>query len=387
MAKTVDFTAKASVPPPAKPVDVAAIISKLPTPVGTVQMTKMSPAEAKALAEMGVHRASEEIPLVLPENFSEISDAAKAAVLSQFSESQLNDQEAAIRDAERMSKGQQGLPFDEVDINLLPEEHRAAYQKIINSVIESTKSRQEADRVPEGMDPSVAAAIRAEKSATFGNNVGLKNDLQNPAYASGAPKPAFAPPAPPAPSAPPVIGGQMDEHSRVCARCGFPKNKTLDDLEISEDDKLTFFQSMVGLARFQKVFSIFGGRLMVTVRNLSTDELDWIFYQLAIDGRRGVTTTFPEEVEFSNRYRLVLQLVSVISDELNIVMPKSKDEWVRMFDPKEISEVGLLQLIWLRVKEQLGNNEHFYRMLSGLIGEFNRQCHKLEKLVHEPDFW
>lgn len=373
MTQVVDLAKAPPIPPAAKPVNLEELIGRMPMPSGVVKMQTVSPAEQKRLQELGVHETN-----VLPDNLIELSDAAKNLVLSEIPTQEELDEDA-LQDTLTRVKGHKTIDPKEIDVRDLPPQQRAVYESILGSVLKGARQQAEASIVPEGMNPSVHQAVQAANAPR------VVNDTNSPTYATGMAKDAPVPAAVETPT--PVGVVQTDERSRICARCGFPKDKA-EDLTITEDDKSAFFQSIICLQPYVKTFKLFNGKAWVTVRTLTPSEIDTIFRQVNLDGRLGIITSFPEEIEFTARYRLALQLVEVVTPEKTIKFPTSLEAWPLQPKAEAGKEIpSKLPAILSQVMTQIGTNEALYRILATVVSKFNIETQKMEKLVSDADFY
>jgi hypothetical protein len=167
-----------------------------------------------------------------------------------------------------------------------------------------------------------------------------------------------------------------------CSHCGFPVG-AIDDVEVTDVDKINFTQTLLGLIPFSKEYTGLGHRMFIHIRSLTVEEADMCFRQVFTDRQKGRTVNAAEDAENLVRYKLVLQLVSIMGPGLNKIMPTTWKDWG--VTPTE-GDTALIP-IWDKFQKEIDTNETIHRLLVGNLIKFNRLVQKLEDNIDNPDFW
>lgn len=176
------------------------------------------------------------------------------------------------------------------------------------------------------------------------------------------------------------------EHSVICPHCGWDTRKK-ELTEVTDDDKANFVQSLLGGLRFKKTYSLFGGKLRIVYRTLTTYESDMAYKQVLIDAQKDIHTKAIADSSFYWRtlmaYRAMMAVERVESD-INVVEvpPVSEIE----ADPAEPPNTKIFALFDSLV-EQIMPNEALRNAISHTYTEFNALCEKLQSMAESKDFW
>jgi hypothetical protein len=174
----------------------------------------------------------------------------------------------------------------------------------------------------------------------------------------------------------------------VCPHCGWDTRKE-DLVNITEDDKLDFVQSILGGIRFKKVYELFGGRLKVTFRALTSAESDTAYKQLIIDAQNDVQSKIIGDSSFYWRtlmaYRSVMGVEKIESDVNIIEVPPVLEIEVDEEDyPKPNTKIYAL---FDKLVEQIMPTEMMRSTITHVYTEFQTLCEKLQTMSESPDFW
>jgi hypothetical protein len=164
-----------------------------------------------------------------------------------------------------------------------------------------------------------------------------------------------------------------------CKNCGYNQAKS-DVVEVTEEDKIQFLVSLLGLKPFIKRYSLFGDRLSVTLRTINPVEADMCFRQLYIDRKKNRVANQAEEAENLARYRAALQVQNMLGNGLTY-QQKTTDTVVR-----DIDADTYVYHAWARFCE-VNTSETMHRTLLGLVFRFNELVARLEANVDNPNFW
>lgn len=334
-----------NIPPRAKP--VAGLQGTPPLAVGKPMVLRPSPAERAVLEEVGWTDGT-----AVPDNIGEIIAEAQRDA---------NDLDSMPPPGD-MRTPPLVVPKT-TNVASLPASEQARYASVMDAFANAQAEHNEAKRAEElvvpGADPSVNDAIRAAAKPV------IANDLQSDSYATGEAKTAPTP----APAA---------THAS-CPHCGWDQD-IADPVEVSDDDKAGFLQSLLGSVPFTKTYTLLGGKALLTVRALTLAETDSCFRQLSLDAEAGKIRGLSDQTESLRRYRTGLQLSEAwigdksyfgIGDKSNV----------------EVAPGTLALVAWNRLVELLDRGESMHRMLMNTVDEFNKIMTKMEANVLNSDFW
>lgn len=325
------------------------ISGQMPIPVGRpMTLKRVSPSEREVLEQIGWKDGDP-----VPENLHEVIDAAKAAQAS-------ITENLPPPDGLSMTHPALKIPAA-VDISTLSPEKQEHYQQVLHEALAQTahladSKKQKANLQVSGAAQGVNDAILAAHSHDE-----VADDRNASEYASGAPK-----------EEQPELNISLEP--QTCPRCGW--DVSIKEPPVSASEKTAFLLSVMGGAPYIKPFSLFGGHLTVTLRTLTTHELD----QCAIAARKYAKDHEDDPAAYTNtifiRYRAALQLVEWATTETKITCPVSLASW-----GQSVGEVA---------EDVFGNccrEEVAQRTLLNTVAEFNSTVGLLEANVQNPDFW
>jgi hypothetical protein len=296
----------------------------------------------------------------------------------------INQQEKATQEAERKAND---MMAREMAVKGSGQAMSAAEQAIANfqkRVAEATNTPL--DDVPEvvPVNPSAVGAMN------------VQNHFSERATQA---KPDAVPTPPPVHRHEPTelgVGGVTLTH---CPHCQW--DLSIPDMaEPPYADKMSFLHCMIGDKPYLKEIPLFGGAVVVTLRTLTTKEIDRIYGQAYKDRQDG---KLPNELDYwerINRYRLMLQLQSFRSNGANgfskdlpdgysqATNPTATGFWVTAEQEGNMSpgETGLPDIeAWL-VDEVL-KTEAVFRVVNNACNQFNRLVARLEAMADNTDFW
>ncbi len=198
-----------------------------------------------------------------------------------------------------------------------------------------------------------------------------------------------SPPPPVTPDKQPDYSGLESQDTLVvCPHCGWDtRNREL--VEITEDDKLHFVQSILGAIRFKKSYELFGGALKITFRALSTAESDMAYKQLIVDAQDDIQTKVLSDSSFYWRtlmaYRSVMAIERIESEKNILEIPEISEIEV---DPKAYSKPNTkLFALFDDLVEQIMPTEALRHAITHIFVEFQSLCDKLQAMAEAKDFW
>jgi hypothetical protein len=174
----------------------------------------------------------------------------------------------------------------------------------------------------------------------------------------------------------------------ICPHCGWDTRKK-EMVEVTDDDKMDFVQSILGGIRFKKVYELFGGRLRVTFRTLTTAESDMAYKQLIVDAQNDVQSKILGDTSFYWRtlmaYRAIIAVEKVESSENIVEIPPVNEIDVDEDSYKKPNTK--LSALFDDLVEQIMPTEIIRNTISHLYTEFQSLCEKLQAMSESKDFW
>ena len=234
--------------------------------------------------------------------------------------------------------------------------------------------------------------------------VGVPDDTQIPELdVEGASSP---PPPPPALEEMPEILPEEEESEEEalsaggesplqnCPHCGWDMGLPVI-AEPTYDEKMGFLHSVLGQKTFTHQYELFGGRVIVRFRTLTTKEMDVIYNQVFQQRETGEISTIQDYWEKVNRYRLYLQLtyLSAVDGSFTHTLPDGYSsetnphaESYYDFEPANPDDSYLAE-IEKHVLEEVLRTETIQRSINTMCARFNRLVGKLEAMIDNSDFW
>jgi len=273
-------------------------------------------------------------------------------------------------------------------------------------------------RAEKGIQPPAMADVQMEDSiigqseptTTIMEPVSPEKVAENisapfPTTAKIGPEAIDAAPPPPVAEASPLLKSEEEGDDAVadagteaylesCPHCGWDLAQPTV-VDPTSDEKMGFLHSVLGQKTFIQQYDLFGGKVVVRFRTLTTKEMDVIYNFVFKQRETGVITTVQDYWEKVNRYRLYLQLVhlSATDGSFTHTLPDSysretnsyaTDFWqFPAYDP----EMGYLEQIEEKVLTEVLRTETIQRTISTYCARFNRLVSKLEVMIDSSDFW
>lgn len=326
--------------------------NRMPLPVGGVmRVNSLLPEEEAVLVPAG-WKAGDPIPENMADILADMSENVKSAVA---------DEEESLEFPE--------IPVlvmpDEVPLESLPREHQEATQKAIAAALAGAKvaaaQRDEQSLLDRELQSgqiagSVAAAVKAAGSA--GDDIPIVNDLEEPKHTES------------------VANGLP------CRRCGHPAGQACE-IEVTDQDKFEFVQSMLGLQPFRKTVEILGGRLKLTIRTLTPEELELVWKQVYSDYRNGQLQNQLDENERLRAYTTALRITAITGLAQRVTIPQTLAEWRTVV---KATDESLIAAIWKQFRA-IVPTESMYRLFTTAAADFTKLVLKLEANSTNPDFF
>jgi len=172
--------------------------------------------------------------------------------------------------------------------------------------------------------------------------------------------------------------GALDKVTK-CRNCGF-SDLAADPIKPSAEDLESFVESTLALTPWQKCYSCLGGKLQVTIRQVSPAELDLCFNQVHSEQRANKTMDPYEQL---TRYKACMQLVDIRTTEWSADFPQSIEAWKQKIGDVESPLVAIQQYVYDRIFK----SEGLHRIVGQLINDFELLAKRMEENVRNANFW
>jgi len=352
-----------------RPATVApGLTGQLPIPIGKPMILKSpSPGERAILEEFGWQDGQP-----IPENFGEILRAAK--------EESVNLQD--MLPPAPMNTPKLVMPVEQ-NIADMSKSEQEKYIDIVQQAMAATKStfdmqQSEQDAIVlsagEGINNAILKAMSPPDVVT------LANDMASDSYDSGQPKQ----------SEPTVEQGAVWSNPSLptyCINCGW-SSEDKEVVDISPSDKDMFLQSVLGGVPFVKTYRSYGGKIAISIRSLSPEEIDMCFRQRVVDLNVKRAKTPADELELLTRYRSALQVTEVLLGQTPLQLPKTLASWEETV--KHVTQEDgdtPVRAIWDMFQQHVCKTETLHRLVMSTVFRFNQLVRRLEDNSVNPDFW
>lgn len=181
---------------------------------------------------------------------------------------------------------------------------------------------------------------------------------------------------------------------KECPHCGWDMSLPVI-AEPTYDEKMGFLHSVLGQKTFTHQYDMFGGKVVVRFRTLTTKEMDVVYNQVFLERDDGIITTIQDYWEKVNRYRLYLQLtyLAAVDGSFTYNLPDGYSEGTNPhalehhdFKPSN-PDRSYLPEIEQHILEEVLRTETIQRSVNTLCARFNRLVSKLEAMIDDSDFW
>jgi len=285
-------------------------------------------------------------------------------------------------------------PPAEIDFSKMPEAYRIEVQQFVAA---ARQRDAQAQAIASSVIPGAGSGVNEAIAATFARGPALPvNDDLPERRSAAAPAPAAAPAAastqkpeaPPAEAPAPATGqtGGFPALER-CPHCNWDLSRE-DPLEVSDDDKIAYLAQIVGGDRFRKRVSLFGDRMHVGFRSLTSREADLAYRQVACDTRDSVREQIlPETDELWGNlmsYRLALGLEYVESAEQGRIEVVPIDE--ATLDPPSAGHTKLRPYFQYVIENVLVTDD-LRRAVGDAHHLFQHSLDKLDANATNQSFW
>jgi hypothetical protein len=205
--------------------------------------------------------------------------------------------------------------------------------------------------------------------------------------AKPAPKPVETPEELPLDRVPDVAPVEPMVVLPFCPRCGWDMRQKFE-VTITDRDKEDFVACLLGNTRFKKKYELLGGRLVLRLRALLSEENKMIYKQLVVDQAAERIKTEGEWYAQLIEYRLACSVESISDKNGKIIsVVPELHEIATIYPNKELPEdtplVEALKFVNTKVLAQ----EVTKRLVGTHLRQFQRLVEALEAMALEPSFW
>lgn len=315
----------------------------------------------------------------------------KLPAVSPASKPEITPTSASVAPAEKMSSKVSLTEFEkealsklgvEGDVTVLP----ANIAEKIEAVGAGLGNTINFDDLPEDKKKEIAEFIKqapaqkAEEASNNFNAVSSGVNIPKPVIIDDLEEKAKVEKEPEA-ELPPLNGASV-----ICPHCGWDTRKE-DLTEVTKEDKINFVQTVLGGLRFKKTYELFGGKLRVTFRTLTTAESDMAYKQIITDSQKDIRNYSIGDTSFYWKtlmaYRAVMAIEKVESDYNVVEVPPIAEIDV---DPPEGANTKVFA-VFDSLVEQIMPNEAMRNAIAHTYTEFNSLCEKLQSMAESKDFW
>lgn len=371
-------------PPPARP---AGLTGTPPLPFGKpIQLIAPDSLMPSERAELEKYGWKEDVPI--PTDAAKLIEAVKAEMMA-----------AEQNLPPPIDPRTPPLQVETFDISKLSQDQRARFEERLRTTFKASAAEKvaEAEQAAESakllrVHPSVQKAMQVASAP----DVEIEDDSIKVTAVGERTTPK---PAPLAESKSEASETGADKVLSHCPHCNW--DLSMPDIpEPPYGDKLAFLHAILGQKSFTKDYDLFGGKVVVTFRTLTTPEIDVIYKQAYRDRELGRLPTAIDFWERINRLRLVLQLQGLRStqigdkggffhdlpDGLNREASPNATSFWKTKEPDTSADTPL-PAIEKHMTDKVLKTEALFRVVNMQCNQFNRLVARLEAMVNDSDFW
>lgn len=176
----------------------------------------------------------------------------------------------------------------------------------------------------------------------------------------------------------------LDVSHSHCPRCNLLLSSK--PIEPSQEDKLNYVACILGDKLFEKVYSLYGNKLLLAFRQLNTERSDMVFHQVAHEIRAGLLGE--DSYRQIMLYRMVLSLNHIsIGGKEPIDIGGAVDSFIDEPD-ENTKRTDLLPIMLARLqKTEPLKSESIWRACREAFERFNTLLDDLDARADNPDFW
>lgn len=172
-----------------------------------------------------------------------------------------------------------------------------------------------------------------------------------------------------------------------CPRCGWDMRQKFE-VEVTDRDKEDFVACLLGNTRFKKKYELLGGRMVLKLRALLSEENKMIYKQLVVDQAAERIKTEGEWYAQLIEYRLACSVESIANKEGKIIsIVPELHELETLYPNKELPEDTALVAALKFVNTKVLAQEVTKRLVGTHLRQFQRLVEALEAMALDPSFW
>lgn len=172
-----------------------------------------------------------------------------------------------------------------------------------------------------------------------------------------------------------------------CPRCGWDMRQKFE-VETTDRDKEDFVACLLGNTRFKKKYDLLGGRLVLTLRALLSEENRLIYKQLVADQAAERIKTEGEWYAQLVEYRLACSVESLADKNGKLIsLVPELNEIETLYPQKERPDDTPLVAALNFVNNKVLAQEVTKRLVGTHLRQFQRLVEALEAMALEPSFW
>lgn len=172
-----------------------------------------------------------------------------------------------------------------------------------------------------------------------------------------------------------------------CPRCGWDMRQKFE-AHPTDRDREDFVACLLGNTRFKKKYELLGGRLVLTLRALLSEENKMIYKQLLVDQAAERIKTEGEWYAQLIEYRLACSVESMTDKNGKVIsLVPELSEIATIYPQKERPEDTPLVAALNFVNNKVLAQEVTKRLVGTHLRQFQRLVEALEAAALEPSFW
>lgn len=189
---------------------------------------------------------------------------------------------------------------------------------------------------------------------------------------------------PPAPEKVTESAAQPISGPPFCPRCGWDMKQKFE-VEATDEDKEAFLIALLGGHRFRKKYALFGGKVVVTFRNMLAEENKAIYRQLVIDQQAKKIATEAEWFVQMMDYRLACSFEE-LTDKNGKPIASMPEVLLVTPLPEDDTNNPLVQQLH-KINTTTLAQEVTRRLVGAHLRKFQRLLEVLEAQALDPSFW
>lgn len=169
-----------------------------------------------------------------------------------------------------------------------------------------------------------------------------------------------------------------------CPRCGWDMKQKFE-VEATDADKEEFLIALLGGKRFRKKYALFGGKVVVTFRNMLAEENKAIYRQLVLDQQAKKIATEAEWFVQMMDYRLACSFEELTDKDGKPIASMPEVALVTPL-PEDDTNNPLVQQLQ-KINSTTLAQEVTRRLVGAHLRKFQRLLETLEAQALDPSFW